>query len=45
MPARVPIQRQYLSLFDAPDYNARRLNEFKPDVIHGYGSYLDALFG
>ena len=45
VPARVRIQRQYLSLFDAPDDNARRLNEFKPDVIHGYGSYLDALFG
>ena len=45
VPPRVRIERQYLSLFDAPEENVRRLNAFEPDVIHAYGSYLEALFG
>jgi phenylacetate-CoA ligase len=45
VPPGVRIARQYLSLFDAPEDNVRRLNAFAPDVIHAFGSYLEALFG
>lgn len=43
-PSGVRIERQYLSIFDPPDVNERLLNEFKPEVIHGFGSYLEILF-
>lgn len=44
-PRGLPVRRQTLSIFDAPALNVRRINEFKPDVLHSYGSYLEALFG
>jgi phenylacetate-CoA ligase len=44
VPANWPIRRQYLSLHDPPDVNSARLNEFQPDVIQGFGSYLGMLF-
>ena len=39
-----PIVRQYLSVTDPPEENARLIAEFRPDVIQSYGSYLDILF-
>jgi phenylacetate-coenzyme A ligase PaaK-like adenylate-forming protein len=38
------IKRQYLSVFDPPEINLGLINEFQPDVIHSYGSYLGVLF-
>ena len=38
------IKRQYLSVMDSPQENVSLLNEFKPDHIHSYGSYLEVLF-
>ena len=43
-PRRARIERQYLSLQDSPDANLARLNAFRPDVLHSYGSYLARLF-
>lgn len=44
IPPSLVTPRLYLSLFDPPDRNAALLNEFRPDVIDGYGSYLELLF-
>jgi phenylacetate-CoA ligase len=44
LPSRARIQYQHLSLFDSPAANVELLNEFRPDVIRSYGSYLDRLF-
>ena len=43
-PHGVRIHRQYVSLLDPLEKNVRLINEFKPDVIHSYGSYLGILF-
>jgi len=37
--------RQQLSVLEPVEENLRQINEFRPDVIFGYGSYLAALFG
>ncbi len=44
MPGGLRIRRQYLSLSDTPQKNVALINEFKPDIIHTYGSYLEILF-
>jgi phenylacetate-CoA ligase len=44
-PRGVSIERRYLSLHAQPDEAVRLVNDFKPDVIHSYGSYLAILFG
>jgi phenylacetate-CoA ligase len=44
VPSRFAIRRQYLSIMDPPAVNVPLLNEFKPDVIETYGSYLAMLF-
>ena len=44
LPSRSRVQYQHLSLLDSPDKNVALLNEFRPDVIRSYGSYLDRLF-
>jgi phenylacetate-CoA ligase len=44
LPPGVRLHRQQLSHFDPPETNSRLINEFKPDVIHSYGSYLAMLF-
>jgi phenylacetate-CoA ligase len=44
VPRRAQIERQYLSLADPPAENVTRINAFRPDVLHGYGSYLGWLF-
>jgi len=43
-PPGMALRRQYLSLLDPPADNLARLNEFRPDVISSYGSYLELLF-
>ncbi len=43
-PPGTSIVRQYLSVMDSPEENARLIAEFRPDVIQSYGSYLDMLF-
>jgi len=44
MPRGVRVERQYLSVLDPVATTAARLAEFAPHVVHGYGSYLAALF-
>jgi phenylacetate-CoA ligase len=44
LPSRSRVQYQNISLLDSPDTNIPLLNEFRPDVIRSYGSYLDRLF-
>lgn len=44
LPSGSRVQYQHLSLLDSPDRNVALLNEFRPDVIRSYGSYLDGLF-
>jgi phenylacetate-CoA ligase len=43
-PAALRIKRQYLSLLDPPEKNLALINEFRPDAIRSYGSYLEILF-
>jgi phenylacetate-CoA ligase len=43
-PRRVSVQHQDLSLLDSPEENVHLLNQFKPDVLQTYGSYLELLF-
>ena len=42
-PPQVKIERQCLSVFDPPEKNIPLINEFKPDLIHCYGSYLEMI--
>jgi len=44
MPHRLQIHRQYISLMDPTEKNIRLINQFRPDVIQSYGSYLEILF-
>lgn len=44
IPPGLRLVRQYLSLLDPPEVNVRHINQFKPDVISCYGSYLAMLF-
>jgi len=45
IPRGVRIERQYLALGDSPAVNVARINAFRPDILHSYGSYLPELFG
>ncbi len=36
--------RLYVSMLDPPEKAVSLINEYKPDVIHTYGSYLEELF-
>jgi phenylacetate-CoA ligase len=36
--------KQVLSLFDPPGHNLPLVLRFKPDILHSYGSYIEALF-
>ncbi len=42
-PARVRVERQFLSVLDPPDCIARQIDAFAPDVIHGSGSTFELL--
>jgi len=44
LPPGVRLHRQVLSVSDPPEANVRRMNEFKPDVLISFGSYLAMLF-
>lgn len=44
LPPGVAIRRRYFSILDPPEDNAPRLDAFRPDVMHGYGSYIGQLF-
>ena len=36
-------ERQYIFLSDPPEKNLSLINEFRPDLLYSYGSYLDML--
>jgi phenylacetate-CoA ligase len=44
VPPRIRVTSMHLSVLDSPERNVSRLNEFRPDVIATYGSYLEMLF-
>jgi phenylacetate-CoA ligase len=44
LPFHLQIQRQYISLLDPIEKNIHLINEFKPDIVQSYGSYLEILF-
>jgi len=43
-PGRLRVQRQYLYLSDPPEKNLRAMNEFRPDLLYSYGSYVEMLY-
>jgi len=43
-PKRLRIERQYVLLSDPPDKNLKLINDFGPDLLYSYGSYLEMLF-
>jgi phenylacetate-CoA ligase len=43
-PGRIRVQRQYLYLSDPPEQNLRAMNEFRPDLLYSYGSYVEMLY-
>src|SRR6185369_15107125 len=44
LPRGIGVERQYLCFADPPEKNIDLLNQFKPDLLHSYGSYLELLF-
>jgi phenylacetate-CoA ligase len=44
LPGRLQIRRQFLDVSEPPARNLALLNEFRPDIINGFGSYLGMLF-
>jgi phenylacetate-CoA ligase len=42
-PGRMRVERQYLLLSDSPQENVRRIDEFRPDLLYSYGSYVGML--
>lgn len=44
LPRGVDLQQQHLSMSDSLETNWRLINEFKPDVLQSFGSYLAELF-
>jgi phenylacetate-CoA ligase len=44
IPSRARTRYQHLSILDSPAKNIAHMNEFRPDVIRTYGSYLGRLF-
>ena len=44
IPKRLQAERRLLSLIDPPEKNLALINDFKPDLIYSYGSYLALLF-
>lgn len=43
-PKKINIERRYLSMSDPVEQNIRILNDFRPDIIQSFGSYLQILF-
>jgi phenylacetate-CoA ligase len=44
IPSDLLLPHRYLSLLDSPERNLSLLNEFRPDVVESFGSYLELLF-
>ncbi len=44
LPSALRYSSLELSMLDPPEVNLSRLNDYRPDVIAGYGSYLESLF-
>jgi phenylacetate-CoA ligase len=44
-PRGMRVNRQYILLSDPPAKNLALINEFQPDLLYSYGSYLEMLFG
>jgi phenylacetate-CoA ligase len=44
LPPGIAPQRQLLSVYDPPEHNFRLMNEFKPDLIFGFGSQIAEMF-
>jgi phenylacetate-CoA ligase len=44
-PRGMRVERQYILLSDPPARNLALINEFRPDLLYSYGSYLEMLFG
>lgn len=44
LPARADIDRRYLSMLDPIDEVIAALDDFRPHIVHSYGSFLEALF-
>jgi len=44
LPRRLQIQRDYVSMVSPTGENVRRINEFRPDVLYCFGSYVGVLF-
>jgi phenylacetate-CoA ligase len=44
LPGWMRVQRRELSLLDSPATALAEIDEFRPDLISSYGSYLEALF-
>jgi len=42
-PKRMAIRRKYVFLTDPPAKNLALINEFQPDLLYSYGSYLEML--
>ena len=43
-PKGVGVERNFLSILDPPEKNLLEINNFQPDVLLSYGSYLEILF-
>ncbi|HEX7586847.1 MAG TPA: hypothetical protein VF478_00885, partial [Anaerolineae bacterium] len=43
-PRGARIVRQYLAMSDPLENNIKEMNEFEPEILHCYGSYLGVLF-
>jgi phenylacetate-CoA ligase len=44
IPRSIRVVEKQLSLLDPVAQNVRRIDEFRPDLLRSYGSYLEALF-
>ena len=42
-PGGVGVNRQYLLLSDSPERNLEKINEFRPQLLYSYGSYVEML--
>lgn len=43
-PARIRVAECRMSIFEPPARSVEKINRFRPDILHSYGSYLEALF-
>jgi len=43
-PESMRVKRQYLLLSDPPEKNIELINEFRPDLLYAYGSYVEMIF-